>query len=421
MKKQNPFDNSRPIDAWIWSNKPEIRITAEYILTLLQQKQKQRLKKYHLPRLKNHLKVILTDLLVVHKEDPKRYLAFSRNNSDYVPGGRFSKIFLNPKYIAFLSDFLAAENLIEFHKGFFFGDYGRVSRMKATQKLLRHFRKNREPGKGIILSRKPGIVLRDKEKRDISFDADTLEVKAMLRNVCRINKYLKTHDISLDTEKIPAKLLKEYMPEITDNNSKYIRIFNNSDFNQGGRFYCHWSQNVPRWFRKHILIDGKETIELDYSNLHIAMLYCLENIKPPAGDLYNIPGISTEHRRIIKKSFNIILNSDKKSDALKAIENERRDIEGETGIISPLPKYLYSRISETHSALKKYFCTGYGTFLQRLDSDLSERIFLQLNSQGICVLCIHDSFIVNTEYKDELYKSMRNHFYNRFNFFPSIK
>jgi len=64
--KNNPLDHSRMLDVWIWSNKPEIRITADYIFTQLQKKHALRLKKEFRPaRLKNHLKVILTDLLVV--------------------------------------------------------------------------------------------------------------------------------------------------------------------------------------------------------------------------------------------------------------------------------------------------------------------------------------------------------------------
>jgi hypothetical protein len=129
--------------------------------------------------------------------------------------------------------------------------------MKAAPKLLRHFRKTREPGKGMILSRKPGIIMRDENKRDIDFDTDTLEVKTMLRNVWKINEHLKEHIISLDTSKIPVKLLQEYLPFISDKHSKYTRIFNNRDFTQGGRFYSHWSQFLPKELRNCILIDGK--------------------------------------------------------------------------------------------------------------------------------------------------------------------
>jgi len=420
MKQKNPLDNSRMLDIWIWSNKPEISATAKFIFTRLQNEQKPRLKEFKLPRLKNHIKVILTDLYVVHKEDPKKYLAFSRSDADYVPGKRFKKIFLNPKYVAFLTDFLAKEGFIEFHKGYHFEGNGRLSRMKATPKLLRHFRKNRVPGQGVVLSRKPGIILKDEKKRVISFDSDTLEVKTMLRNVWKINKYLKEYEITLDVDKIPAKL-REFMPEISDKNSKYIRIFNNSDFQQGGRWYCHWIQNIPSEMRRYILINGKETVELDYSTLHPTILYALAGEPPPQRDLYDLVGISNEHRGIIKKAFNIAINSETMNQAISAINYERKEIEREKGIISPKAKEILLYIDVTHPVLSDYMCTGYGVRLQRIDSDLAEQIMLQLLSEGICVLSVHDSFLVATEFRDKLYNSMRNHFYNRFNFFPKIK
>ena len=418
----NPLDNARPIDIWIWSNKPEIRKTAEYIFTQLQKKLGPRLqRKFHLLRLKNHLKVILTDLLVVRREDPHRYLSFSRQNADYVPCGRYKKIFLNPKYMAFLTDFLAAEKFIELHKGFYFDGYSRISRMKATPKLLRYFRKNREQEKGIILSRKPGILMRDRKKREIDFNTDTLEVKKMLRNVWKINKHLKEHVISLDTSKIPEKLLREYMPFISDKHSKYIRIFNNNDFNQGGRFYSHWSQFLPKELRNFILIDGKETIELDYSCLHLTLIYAINGIESPAGDLYKIDGISTEHRGIIKKAFNIAINSNNKKSAILAINESRKEIEVERGILSPKANDILSGLESTHPILSEYLCSGYGVHLQNIDSSLAESIMLDLLSKNICVLTIHDSFRVDLEYKDILFESMKNNFYHRFNFYPVIK
>jgi hypothetical protein len=131
--------------------------------------------------------------------------------------------------------------------------------------------------------------------------------------------------------------------------------------------------------------------------------------------------ISTEHRDIIKKAFNIAINSNDKRNAVLAINERRREIEVKHGIVSPKAKDILSGLEKTHPILSKYLCSGYGVRLQNMDSILAESIMLYLFSQEICVLTIHDSFRVNAEYRDVLYESMRYIFYHRYKFYPTIK
>jgi len=53
----------------------------------------------------------------------------------------------------------------------------------------------------------------------------------------------------------------------------YARIFNNSSFEQGGRFYLPWWQIVPRNIRDALLINGEPTVEIDFPQHHVTMLY----------------------------------------------------------------------------------------------------------------------------------------------------
>jgi hypothetical protein len=61
--------------------------------------------------------------------------------------------------------------------------------------------------------------------------------------------------------------------------NRLYRAFNNGSFDQGGRFYGPWWQRVPSERRKFITINWLPTRELDYSNLHPAMLYAMEGIQ----------------------------------------------------------------------------------------------------------------------------------------------
>ena len=56
------------------------------------------------------------------------------------------------------------------------------------------------------------------------------------------------------------------------------RVFNNSGFDMGGRFYGGWWQNIPKAYRQDIFIDDQSTIEVDFKSLHILLLYGLEGL-----------------------------------------------------------------------------------------------------------------------------------------------
>ena len=207
---------------------------------------------------------------------------------------------------------------------------------------------------------------------------------------------------------------------INEQTKKYVRIFNNSDFKQGGRFYFHWSQMIKSEIRKNITIDGKQTVELDYSCLHLSMLYGLENMVPPAGDLYTLAGIDSCFRPIIKKAVNIAINARNETSAMQAIREEITQLTEKMGFVPPGPKTILENLKQAHSPIKKYFCTGYGVRLQYLDSSIAEQIMLSLAEEDICCLCIHDSFIVAKEHKALLHELMMNKFAKLFNFRPRI-
>lgn len=176
---KNKLDYSRELDMWIWSNKPEIVRSAEFLFPRIIKNIRG---KFDRNRLKNHLKVFLTELFVAHKQDTKLFISFSRNKNSYKASKRFDKVYLRYKYVILVSDFLIDNGYVEYHKGVNFSHFSRESRIRASQKLLRLFRKYREEG-GVILRRNPPVILRDENKQDSEFDFDTLEVKTIIKNV----------------------------------------------------------------------------------------------------------------------------------------------------------------------------------------------------------------------------------------------
>ncbi|MBU26174.1 MAG: hypothetical protein CMD99_09130 [Gammaproteobacteria bacterium] len=72
-----------------------------------------------------------------------------------------------------------------------------------------------------------------------------------------------------------------------DLTQRYLkRVLNNSSLEQGGRFYGAWWQSIPSEYRPLISLNGDYVVELDYSTIHIHLLYALSKTKCSLEDHY---------------------------------------------------------------------------------------------------------------------------------------
>ena len=78
-------------------------------------------------------------------------------------------------------------------------------------------------------------------------------------------------------------------------------------------------------------------------------------------------------------------------------------------------------IMQTHKKIEKYFNTGIGVKLQYRDSKIAERILKHFTRKKIVCLCIHDSFIVQEQFKDELIEVMRREYKKEIGFDCELK
>ena len=53
-------------------------------------------------------------------------------------------------------------------------------------------------------------------------------------------------------------------------NRQLYRQFSEED-GRAGRLYGHWVQSLPGWVRRNLTIDGKPTVELDYSSMQLEL------------------------------------------------------------------------------------------------------------------------------------------------------
>jgi hypothetical protein len=73
-----------------------------------------------------------------------------------------------------------------------------------------------------------------------------------------------------------------------------------------------------------------------------------------------------------------------------------------------------------HEPIAHHFYTGFGLRLQRMDSDIAEKVLLHFAEKGIAVLPLHDSFLMHQGYETWLEPVMKTAFEEVVGAFPKI-
>jgi hypothetical protein len=421
IRKAEQLNNSRPLDVWRISQYPEVKSVVHHIFSEMEAAGIVR--KRYAEKLRRHVQAIVLDLFVAHRTDPVMYISYSRNKNDFKAGSRYRAVFFGYSHTLETVDFLKANGYIEHVAGYHGKTRSRQSRMRATNKLI-----------GLIedhyveqwmLERdedEPIIILKDKKKRKMEYE-ETAETIQMKENLKKINRGLKKHAIHLYIPDEELKLLNERLkrdPEkgaIDFTQKRLKRVFNNGSFKQGGRFYGGWWQNIPREYRQWIRINTKHVSEIDYSGLHINMLYALEGLPLPKGDVYHIDGYSNDStfRAFLKRMLLIMVNSSDREAARKALHSEvhlDKGLKLPTEIRSTKKADIYplmDAFENKHRRISKYFCSGKGVDLQYYDSQLAEKVMLKYLPHS-AILPVHDSFIIHHGLKDYLERTMKKAF-----------
>jgi len=208
------------------------------------------------------------------------------------------------------------------------------------------------------------------------------------------------------------------------------RVFNNSSFSEGGRFYGNVIQSLPNRSRKikitplrgKLIINGKETVELDYKSIHPSILYNKFLNTTYEGDLYE--GFSD--RNIVKYAFLTILNSkDVNGNKNKTIKGIRKKLfdEGcfpDEGLTDEYLLGVIEFIENKHPQIKPWIGSGIGIQLMRIDSDIASDVMENLRLKNIFASPVHDSFIVEKQYEEALKKEMEECYFKHVGRYPNI-
>ena len=227
---------------------------------------------------------------------------------------------------------------------------------------------------------------------------------ALRQQMTDINAWLDTADITCSH------------PKADPAHRRLRRIFNNSDFAQGGRLYGgFWQAMSSDERQEHILIEDDWCVELDYGQMSLAILYGLTGANPPEGDLYDLStqGIPTSYRKGIKTVIQALINSSKVP--TKMPKGVRKLIPSRYNI-----KDILEAVARKHPAIYPQMTSGIGMQLFRKDSDILVDVLLTLKTQGIVALPIHDAVVVRDDNSDKAEAVMKKVFKEHTGITPDV-
>ncbi len=285
--------------------------------------------------LKDHIKVILCNLISAAGDACDIWIGFRKDNNAYKKvwkkkGFQFSSRNLN-KVSRFLFDY----GFIDLKTGYSESKEwkGEVSKMRATSKLIalvESFVKQDIPvsdrsclpgncNTPLVIKKDythvTPIIMKGKkyQKKVMGRDGkpykkwirDELDIpfryrnkaKALGDNVQEINAVLDKAEIDIDIDLHGLEELNKTLDRDPDENKKPIdlsnkslhRVFHDGCFDQHGRWYGSWPMGIPEEYREKIIIGGMPTVEFDFKSLHPSMLYCLAEHNIPQEGLYTLP------------------------------------------------------------------------------------------------------------------------------------
>jgi hypothetical protein len=395
-KKASELDNSRPLDVHTWSEHPEVNSFVDAIY-------KEHFADGSEEIRKKHIKVVLLDLYRAWCEDPELKIAYSRNRNDYEARSRYNALHISKLTIEVV-DRLTKAGLVQTAKGYKDREtgVGRLSRMWPTGTLIEMFKVARFGpfDIGDHQGREP-IILRDNDGKNTSYE-DSDETRRM-RSVLRdYNSLLRSTFIDIPALSEPFIEVSGGRLYVTQRDKFVRRIFNRGSFEKGGRFSGGWWQNCPKAWRNKIFINDAATSEIDYSGLHIVLLYAKEGIDywtTIRSDPYELekPDFleSSEGSRSVAKALMLMaLNAANEKQAYRAFRSEAVAGTAEKRLTDKQLGSLLEKMREKHSPIAGYLAADAGIDLMNEDARITEKIIQSFTERSVPILTIHDSYIV---------------------------
>lgn len=424
MKELPCYKYSRPLDVLVWSEYPEAESMVDRVAKIINENG---LGHKITPMYRKNLKIVLFDLYAAWIEADELWLGYSKDHNRFTEINKKHPRVSAKKIIDVIADMLPV-NLVYTAPGI--EGIARRSRVTWTRHLSKIFSEC-ELKLYMINREADEIYLREKsEETDKNENIDfktTDRTFKLCQDVKTVNQCLKRSEITLDLSQRERAQLRETLrrkdrASIHLVGTQLYRVFNKT-FTRGGRWYGHWSQNIPSVYRPKIRINGEPVTEIDYDFFHVAMAYdMIKAQRPDADDLYLPPNVDERNRKLCKRLLLTLINAATIGDAhsstgLYKYKNPDVGPFGKKTTIKSLSKSL----QKMHEPIKEFLGSAAWGKCQFEDSEIAKKIMLDFAKDGIACLPIHDSFIVAQRHKERLRKLMLSVYHNRFDAWPTVE
>ena len=216
---------------------------------------------------------------------------------------------------------------------------------------------------------------------------ESTERKVKFLNENYFNKMYLTHD-SIDKPHFLG-------------NVKLTRIYKHDGC---GRFFQTFGtsyQNISKDIRKGVLINGKPTAEMDYSGMHINLLYNRVGMSSPYLDNY-IPVIKELNvnpncylRDIIKHCIFVMINAKSYKSYVVSFnrKEEKRAMVKELRMANISLKMVYDAFCKIHKPINKFINSNASISLMLEESNIMQNVLCELMNKNINGLPLHDSVV----------------------------
>jgi hypothetical protein len=396
---------------------------------------------------KQDQKLLDLEILVANLARVKhRSLSISLNRKSW----KISRYGKASYFIIELVKVLERKNYIKMEKGFRFDHEphnARMTRIWATEKLLKCLPEF--PSAVIFDPKKELVELRD-EKGKLKEYRDTAETRRIRKILQLANAVNCKADIRYGKRELNPCLMAIFREKFT----LYGRLHTS-----GSRYHY---QSFSEDERAEITIDGQPLIELDYAGLHPHLLYAKEKLQLSFDPYTFIDARADDEnkdlRRFYKDALLSLINArtkwvdqivtktgqkrkgywrtaeqnansaitslmnldyylpqEKKKKGLLITENDRKMMNQSKVAREYLQQAgfhnsqdIIDAFIKAHPKIAHYFFSGEtGMRLMNLDSKIALSIIQHFSKQGIPILAVHDSFLVQEHYHDELMQVMQ--------------